>query len=144
MFSKSPEERLTIWKNFRDSIEISNDPLLDVIEFWRNAPYVPYNNKVDPYHQNSWPTPWEIVIHNKYDDFTKALMMAWTLKYTEKFGKSSIQVRSLVDNNRNSQYNIVSIDDKWILNYNEDVPVAVENIPDGFNIENIVFIERPK
>jgi hypothetical protein len=144
MFSKSPEERLTIWKNFRDSIEVSDDPLLELIEFWRNAPYVPYNNKVDPYHQHSWPTPWEIVIHNKYDDFTKALMIAWTLKYTEKFDKSSIQVRSLVDKNQNAQYNVVCVDDKWILNYNEDVPVTVENIPDGFNIENIVLIERPK
>ena len=144
MFSKSPEERLSIWKNFRDSIEVSLDPLLEVMEFWHNAPYVPYNNQIDPFNQHAWPTPWEIIIHNKYDDFTKSLMIAWSLKYTDRFGKSNIQVRSIVDNVQNLQYNVVCIDDKWILNYKENVPVTVENIPDGFNIENIVLIERPK
>lgn len=144
MFLKSPEERLSIWKNFRDSVEVSLDPLLAVMEFWHKAPYVPYNNQIDPFNQPACPTPWEIIIHNRYDDFTKALMIAWTLKYTARFGKSNIQVRSIVDNIQNLQYNVVCIDDKWILNYKENVPVTVENIPDGFNIENIVLIERPK
>jgi len=143
MFSQSPEERLTDWKSFRDSLELSNDPLLDVINFWKSAPYVPYNHHVDPFNQRSWPTPWEIIIHNKYDDFTKALMIAWSLKYTKRFGKSDIQVRSMVDITRNTPYNIVSVDNKWILNY-LDTPVEAGSVIDNFRVENLVVMEEPK
>ena len=144
MFSQSPDDRLSAWKEFRDSLEQSETPLLDVINFWANAPYVPYNHNVDPYNQHSWPSPWEIIVHNKYDDFTKALMMAYTLKYTDKFGNTDILVKTLVDNARKSAYNVVSVDEKWILNFQENVLVEASNVLDNFRLENIAVIERPK
>ena len=144
MFRQSPDERLSTWKEFRNGLELSDTPLLDVINFWATAPYIPYNHNVDPYNQYSWPTPWEILLHNKYDDFTKALMMAYTLKYTDKFGNSNIQVKTLVDNAQKSVYNIVSVDDMWVLNFQETTLVEASNVPEEFRLENIVVIERPK
>jgi hypothetical protein len=144
MFSQSPDERLSQWRAFRDSIELSDTPLLDVIEFWAPAPYVAYNHNVDPYNRHSWPSPWEIIVQNKYDDFTKALMIAYTLKYTDKFGNTEIQVKTLVDNARKSVYNVVSVDDKWVLNFQENAPIEAANLPGDFRLENLVVIERPK
>jgi hypothetical protein len=144
MFRQSPDERLSTWKEFRNGLEESSTPFLDVINFWAPAPYIPYNHNVDPYNQHSWPTPWEILLHNKYDDFTKALMMAYSLKYTDKFGNSDIQVKTLVDNAQKSVYNIVSVDDMWVLNFQETTLVEASNIPEEFRLENLVVIERPK
>lgn len=144
MFSKSPEERLSIWKNLRESVETSDDPLLDVIEFWKESPFIPYNKDVDPYNKKSWPTPWDIIVTNKYDDFTRAIMLAYSLKYTERFSKSDIQVQSIVDNDRNLAYNVVCVDNKWILNYDDNQPVEVANVPVSFRIENLAVIERPR
>lgn len=144
MFSKSPDERLSSWKNFREAIETSDDPLLDVIEFWKPAPFIPYNKDVDPYNPKSWPTPWDIIVENKYDDFTKTVMMAYTLKYTERFSKSDIQVQNIVDKDKNLVYNVVCVDNKWILNYDDNQPVEVANVPVSFRLENLTVIERPR
>jgi len=144
MFKQSPDERLSTWKEFRDKLDMSNDPLLDVVQFWHNAPYVPYNNQIDPFNQKAWLTPWEIIVHNKYDDFTKALMIGWTLKYTENYANSEIHLRTLVDNNQKLVYNVVSIDDEWILNYEDERPVKSTVVPDSFRLENLVVLERPR
>lgn len=144
MFSQSPDERLSMWREFRTSLEESSDPLLDVIQFWSPAPFIAYNHKVDPYNQRSWPTPWEIIIENKYDDFTKALMIGWTLKYTERYSKSNIQLRTIVDNAKNLAYNVVLVDEKWVLNYDDNQPVDLANVPDSFRLENLVVLDRPK
>jgi len=144
MFEQSPNERLSSWKQFRETLELSSDPFLDVIQFWHNCPYIPFNNKVDPYNPKSWPTPWDILVENKYDDFTKALMIGWTLKYTSRFENSDIQVRTLVDNSQKLVYNVVCVDDKWILNYDDNQPVGAASVPDSFRLENLTVIERPR
>lgn len=144
MFLQSPDERLSDWREFRKSLEDSPNPLLAVVEFWSQAPFIPFNHKVDPYNQRAWPTPWEIIIENKYDDFTRALMMGWTLKCTERFSKSDIQIRSVVDNAQNLAYNLVFVDDKWVLNYDDNQPVEAARVSDSFRLENLVVLERPR
>ena len=144
MFRQSPDERLSTWKEFRNGLETSVDPLLDVINFWAGAPYIPYNHNVDPYNRNSWPSPWEIIVQNRYDDFTKALMIGYTIKYTDKFGNTDIAIKTLVDNSQKSVYNIVVVDDKWVLNYQENTLVEACDVPEEFRLENLVVLERPK
>lgn len=144
MFEQSPNERLSTWKQFRESLETSSDPFLDVIQFWHPCPFIPFNKNIDPFNPNAWPTPWDILVENRYDDFTKALMMAYTLKYTDRFAKSDIQVRTLVDNAQKLAYNVVCVDDKWILNYDDNQPVAAASVLDSFRLENLTVVERPR
>ena len=147
MFNQPIDDRLSSWAQFRDSLNNKSEPLEDVWEFWKQAPFIPYNNKIDPFHQRSWPSPWEIIVENKYDDFTKAVMMAYTLKYTSRFSESDIQVQNIVgtfDNSKNLAYNVVCVDNKWILNYDDNQPVEVANVPVSFRLENLTVIERPR
>jgi hypothetical protein len=144
MFNQSVDDRLSSWAQHRRDLETSLTPLEDVWEFWRQAPYIPYNNKIDPYHCRSWPSPWEIIVDNKYDDFTKAMMIGKTLKLTEKFKDSVIQVRTYVDNSKNSVYNVVIINESWVINYNDNGPVPAENLPGSFLLENLVELENPR
>ena len=85
MFSYSVDQRLTEWINCRNTIDQIEEPLQYVWDFWHTAPFIPYNKNIDPFFQRGWPSPWEIIVENKYDDFTRALMIAWTLKLTKKF-----------------------------------------------------------
>jgi hypothetical protein len=80
MFEKSVEARLSAWASHRAELDNSEDPLTITWEFWRHSPYIPYNHNIEPFNPRSWPTPWDIIVENKYDDFTKSLMIAWTLK----------------------------------------------------------------
>ena len=138
MFLRSVEERLSTWAQHRAEIETVDNPLEETCEFWRSAPYLPYNNKIDPFCQRDWPTPWEIIVDNKYDDFTRALMIAWTLRYTKRYQDSKIEIKTLVNNQKSCYYNVVCVDDQWALNFDDNGPISVEDIPDSFYTENLI------
>lgn len=144
MFKLSLDERLSSWARFRAQLKNSTDPLQEVADFWHSAPYIPYNRQVDPYYRKDWPTPWEIIEENRYDDFTKAVMIGWTLKYSEKYKKSKIEIRTVVDKTQNSVYNLVCVDEKWAINYGDNSVVSVENLPGSFYLENIIELEIPR
>jgi len=141
MFNLPVDDRLTEWIDHRNKLEESNDPLQDVWEFWHLAPFIPHNRKIDPYHHRSWPTPWEIIEDNQYDDFTKALMISWTLKLTKKFKDVKIEIRTLVDTARSKEYNLIYIDDSWVLNYSDEGPVESSSVPDSLILENLIEVQ---
>jgi hypothetical protein len=144
MFELNVDDRLSAWAQHRVSLNQSLDPLQDVWNFWKAAPFVPLNLDMDPYYQGSWPTPWEVIVRNRYDDFTKSMMIAWTLKLTNKFAQNQIEVRTMLDKGQNRVYNIIFIDNKWVINYNDNGPVAREDIPDSFLLENLIEVSPPR
>jgi len=144
MFNQSVDDRLSSWAELRAQLETCETPLQCVIDFWQSAPYIPYNHHVDPFHQQSWPTPWEIIVENKYDDFTRALMIAYSLKYTQKFKNSVIELRTLVDNTKRKYYNIVCVDDEWVINYNDNAPISIKDLPDSFLVENLIEVQATR
>lgn len=136
MFNLKLENRLEYWLEFRRRLEKSKTPYIDVWEFWKSAPFIPHNQKIDRYNQNSWPTAWEIIADNKYDDFTKSLMMAYTLKLTKKFANSNFIIQTLVDNLNHREYNILIVDQAWVLNLDDNGPILFDKLPDSFILEN--------
>jgi len=144
MFQKTVDERLSAWKNLREKIDSEDDSLSYLIEFWNQVPVVAYNHKIDQYNPKSWPTPWEILVENKYDDFTIALMIGWTLKLTKKFANSNIIIRTMVDETKTRLYNLVYIDENIVLNYSKWKSLTANDIPESFLTENVVNIDRPR
>lgn len=144
MFEKSVEDRLSAWAVHRAELDNTADPLAATWEFWRHAPYVHYNNKIDPFNCRSWPTPWDIIVNNRYDDFTMSLMIAWTLKYTNRYKNSKIEIKTLVNDRKDCYYNVVCVDDEWAINYKDNGPVSVDEIPDSFFLENLIEVEIPR
>ena len=143
MFSKSVDERLSEWSSLRKSLTTSPHPLSDVCEFWSHAPFIPYNRSIDHYNQQSWCSPWEIIEENKYDDFTKALMMAWTLKLSKPFATSSIELHSYTDASRSLSYTVVVVDRQWVLNFNDNEAVPFTDLPDTLLLENSIELRDP-
>lgn len=144
MFQSEPDQRLSIWSQFRNELETSEHALQDVAEFWHRAPSVPYNKDIDQYYPASWPTPWEIIFENRYDDFTKSLMMGWTLLLTERFKDCQICIKILVDDTDKRLYNVLSVDDNLVLNFKDNEVVESDKIPSLYRLENIVPLKRPR
>lgn len=144
MFNQPVDARLTEWIEHRRELDQIPNPLQTVWDFWQSAPFIPHNRNIDPYHQKSWPTPWEIIETNLYDDFTKALMIGWSLKLTKKFKDSKIEIKTMVDPNRTRQYNVICVDNTWAINYNDNGPVSTLEINDGFKLENIIEVLSPR
>jgi len=144
MFKMSTDDKISSWATLRAQLEACEDPLQHTIDFWRDAPFIPYNRRVDPFNPKSWPTPWEIIVENQYDDFTKALMMAYSLKFTQRFSNSVIELRTYVDKVKNLNYNIICVDDLWAINYKDNEPVLLKNLPDWFLVENLIEVRAQR
>lgn len=144
MFEKSIDERLSIWFNFRKDLEEISDPLRSISYFWGDAPQIVHNTKLDPYNPKSWPTPWEIIVRNKYDDFTIAVMMGYTLRLTKRFSYDKIEVRLMVDNSRKQLYNMLCVNEQTILNYKKYEPVDIQELGQDFYLENIIELVFPR
>ena len=144
MFDKDTDQRLSIWYNFRSSLAEEIKPLESVWNFWQAAPFVPYNHKIDHYDQSNWPTPWEIIVDNKYDDFTRALMIGWTLKLSERYKNNFIELRTLVDNTKNAYYNVIAVDNEWLINYSDNGPIKLDLLPKTIFIEYLVELTVPR
>lgn len=144
MFKLPIDDRLSSWADHRAHLDTSDSALMDTWQLWNSAPFIPYNNKIDPYHRQSWPSPWEIIVENKYDDFTKAVMIAWTLKLTNKFKESKIEIKTFIDKQQSKQYNVVCVNDQWVINYNDLGPVRLEDMSDSLLLENIIEFNLPR
>lgn len=129
MFNLYNNDRLTAWKDFRDTLETSNTPLEDVAEFWSRAPFVsPYLNPNDP---TSWPDPWHLVLDSRLDNIAIVLGMLYTIKLTQRFANTTLEVK-LVKNSQTKELTYVLIvDNQNVLNleYNRVVGVnTLENL----------------
>lgn len=144
MFNQPVDSRLTEWLDHRRQLDQSEDPLQAVWDFWQSAPFTPHNKNIDPYHQKSWPTPWEIIEYNRYDDFTKSLMIAWTLKLSNRFKDSKIELKMFIDSAKTRQYNLIYVDDSWVINYNDNGPVKIDGVPDSLRLENLVEVSASR
>lgn len=138
------ELRLDSWRNLRKILEEVENPLQIVCNYWKNVPFIPYNHNIDRIDYELWPTPWEIISENRYDDFTRAVMIAKTLQLTAKFSDSAILIKTMIDNEKNIEYNIVYVDNIWALNYDDNGPIAAHLVPESFIVENLIELRAPR
>jgi len=114
VFDRHGTERLTAWKEFRDSLETSDTPLEDVAMLWSQAPFVsPYLNPDTP---SEWPDPWHLVLDLRLDDLAIALGMLYTIKLTQRFKGTICEIHtSMFQNEKYPRYCLV-VDNKSVLN----------------------------
>ena len=144
MFFKTADERLSAWRELRKKLTQADNPLEQVINFWSEAPLVIHNHKVDPYNPKSWPTPWELIDENKYDDFTLALMIGYTLKLSDRFRDKSIEVRTMVDSAKTKLYNLVYVGNDVVLNYDRFSTTNPLEVDTDLYVENVVSVIYPR
>lgn len=103
VFDLFGNDRLSEWKNFRNSLETSQTPFEDVIAFWSKAPFV--NPYLDSNDYKSWPDPWHLIIDGRFDDLAIALGIAYTLKLTERFMDDDFEIHmSIISEKKEPKY----------------------------------------
>ena len=139
MFNKRYEDRLLEWQSFRNqTLSNSSDVLADVIEFYQKAPTV--NIHTDPYNQDTWPTPWELLLENKYCKFCKILGMCYTLQLTESFKGENYKIHIAKDWENHETFYLLSIDDDIIM-FNDNY-IHVSDLPKNIFLERNYFMPQ--
>ena len=126
MFNLYGNDRLTEWKQFRDSLENSNSPLQDVADLWSHAPFV--NPYLNPHNPSDWPDPWHLILDDRYDDLAIALGMLYTIKLTRRFMDSKCEIHtSMLQEEKQPKYFLI-VDDIKVLNLEYKNVVEIDRI----------------
>lgn len=124
MFDLHGTDRLTAWKEFRDSLEVSNNPFLDVANLWSRAPFVsPY---LDPQNPNEWPDPWHLILDSRLDDLAIVLGMLYTIKLTSRFIDTECEIHTSILLDRKQTCYILVVDKKYVLNLEYNCVVNID------------------
>lgn len=115
MFDLHGNDRLTAWKQFRNSLETSSSPFENVSVLWSKAPFV--NQYLDRHDPKSWPDPWHLIIDGKFDDLAICLGMLYTLKLTQRFTSSLYEIHmSMPSDDTHTRFFLV-VDHLKVLNF---------------------------
>jgi len=139
IFEKKYEDRLAVWRDFREKLEVSNDPLQDVVDLYNQAPMCSIHT--DPWTPEMWPSPWELVEENKYCDFCRVLGMCYSLQLTDRFKGSKFEIHIGVDA-ENSDYQYLLYVDEKVLNYENDSYINATELPKTFKPQTVYPMPR--
>lgn len=89
MFDLYGFDRLSAWKEFRNSLEVSTSPLEDVAKLWAKAPFVSNRTSLNPIN---WPDPWKLIIDGEFDSLGIVLGMLFTLQLTDRFKEDQFEI----------------------------------------------------
>ena len=134
MFNIKYENRLAEWRQLRDSIEESEDPLRLCLEFWNNIPEV--SIAADPYDQTRWPTPWEMIEENNFCPFVKILAICYTLQLTERFSHEEFEI-NIVQDRKKQDVSYLLFFDTTCIGYETMKPTLISDLP-----SNLIFEKR--
>jgi len=115
VFNSHHSDRIKAWKEYREQLETSNDPLQDVAEFWALAPFV--NSYLNPNNAKDWPDPWKLILDGKYDDLAIALGMLYTIKLTQRFMDAHCEIHMSMPTNEKQPVFFLVVEHTDVLNY---------------------------
>ena len=127
MFNLDSDNRLEAWKEFRENLELSDDPFTDTLNLWKQAPYV--SDYLDPYNPETWPDAWHLVIDNRLDRLGIILGMYYTLKLTRRLMDSNFEIHKAYSREKNSQEFFLVVDNNITMKTYGDVIYEAPQIP---------------
>lgn len=126
MFELKFEERMSAWRNFRESLETSKDPIQDTIDFYNKAPICKF--AADPYTPSCWPDPWELLEENNYCPFVKILAICYTLQLTDCLSRATYKIHIKHDKENSTTYYLLYINDR-VVGFNGELHVHKNELP---------------
>ena len=128
----SYEQRLQQWSDFRSSLETVDDPLQVVIDAYSNNPTVSIHT--DPWTQDMWPNPWELIMENQYCEFCSVLGMCYSLQLTDRFKGVDFEIHIGVDREESKDFYLLKINDR-IIGYDKDRHISIHELPNSMEIQ---------
>ena len=126
MFNKPYEQRLSLWRQFRNELETSDNPIQDTIDFYNQAPKCLI--AADPFTPSTWPDPWELLEENNYCSFVKILAIFYTLQLTDVLSQASYEIHITRDNENSETYYLLFVND-IVIGFNGDTHVHRSKLP---------------
>ena len=143
MFNISNQERLAVWRKFRQSLTplSDEDKMKSVADFWSKAPRV--NFYLNPEQLQDWPDPWELITDNMYCDIAVALGMTYTLALTDEFDVTRLKLQIMRSRQQSLEVNLSIVDQGlYVLNYSQNEVLNISQLPkDLYSLYQFDYID---
>ena len=139
MFDQGYENRLRDWSDFRLALETHADPIHYVMEKYTDAPTVSMHT--DPWTQEMWPNPWELIEENTYCEFCKLLGICYSLQLTDRFSQGNFEIHIGIDDVKSSSYYLLFINN-FIIGYRDDTYISSTELPSSFRSQQAYPMPR--
>jgi hypothetical protein len=132
MFDLGPEDRISEWRHFRQSIQHLDrmDMMRKTVELWSKAPLV--SHYLEPDNCVNWPSPWTLIVDNMYCDIGTALGIFYTLFLTERFDNRDLDV--VIYKDSAGFRPAVTVCEKYALNIIYRDVVNITTLPSNINV----------
>lgn len=119
MWDKKGNERLAAWRQFRQNqvSQPTDTQINNTVRLWKDCHLG--NHHYDFLNIKDWPTPWELILEDDYDEFSRALGMAYTLILIDDWKPMEFYLRSYKDSEHSCFYHVLEFDD-IVMNYHYD------------------------
>jgi len=127
MFDLPYEQKISAWRSLRLSLENCDDPIQSAIDFADTAPLVERN--VNPWNQQEFPHPWELIQQNRYTDFCRILLICYTLQLTDRFSTEDFEIHICTDTDSSDRMYLLRVSD-LIIGYDNNCAIQQHELPD--------------
>ena len=141
MFDLPYEEKIEEWRNFRLKLESSHDPIQDVIDFANTAPIV--ERDVNPWHQQEFPHPWELIQQHRYTDFCRVLLICYTLQLTDRLSTDNFEIHICTDADSSERMYLLRVGNQTI-GYDNSCAVPTDELPETVVSQRIYQMPKLK
>lgn len=93
-------QRLTAWRKFRDRLETEPTALRLTLQLYQQCPLT--HTQTNFFDRSTWPMAWNLIEKNDYNTVDRLLGMWYTLRLTDQFVRSNINLIQCVDKNSNA------------------------------------------
>ena len=127
MLNQKYDQRLSQWIDLRNRLETDENPIETCINFCNLLP----SDRLwlDPYNENDWPKPWELLHDNVFCELSKLLFFCYTIQLTERFTTSKFEIHIGISKKQSAHLFVLFIDKLSIGYYNSEMCV-LENLDD--------------
>ena len=123
LFNASYEQRLTAWRNLRNSATQDENYIQTVLDVYQHCPLT--STKTDYYKTDTWPTAWQLLEKNEYNSFDKCLAIMYSVNLTERFCRENFSIINAVEKeestNNHKFYYILKIGNRYVNVTNNEV-----------------------
>lgn len=121
------EEKVKVWRDLREKIEISKDPLKLLLEF--TGKLARSSAKINAFDPKEFVEPWDLVMKDAFNDLEICLLSCYTLQLTDRFSNDKFEIHITEDIKSKSKYYLLIINKELVLGYNPDLVTSVDKLP---------------
>lgn len=120
------EDKVKVWRDLRDTLEVHPTPLQELMSFIKTLPVS--SRKSSPFDPKSKIQPWHLLEHSSFTEYEIAQLCAYTLQLTDRFSQSKVEIHISTDIKEDESMFLVFLDGSIVLGYKNEV-IDVNQLP---------------